>query len=230
VPPAARQRARLGAQRPLLRRCLPSILRSWPRHARAWTGLSEALGDAQAPIGQIAPEVRDESRGRALDLISTGRSTHHGTSRSAKGATTSRTAGSDLRRLPVRGDRPRRRGADRPGARRLHQVDRVPDYFASAELYDPASGTFAPAGSMSAVRHDATATLLPNGQVLVAGGYDSSGPPLGSGELYAPTGNTFRSVVMVTPRGGQTATRLSDGRVLVVGGSGATEPGFEASA
>jgi len=81
---------------------------------------------------------------------------------------------------------------------------------------------------MSAVRHDATATLLPNGQVLVAGGYDSSGSPLGSGELYDPTGNTFRSVVMVTPRGGQTATLLSDGRVLVVGGFG--ENGSEASA
>jgi len=105
---------------------------------------------------------------------------------------------------------------------------RVPDYFASAELYDPASGTFAPAGSISAVRHDATATLLPNGQVLVAGGSDSSGFPLGSVELYDPTGNTFRPVVMVTPRGGQTATLLSDGRVLVVGGFG--ENGSEASA
>jgi hypothetical protein len=99
-----------------------------------------------------------------------------------------------------------------------------------ALLYDPVSGTFAPAGSMSAVRHDATATLLPNGQVLVAGGYDSGGTPLGSAELYDPTGNMFRPVVMATPRGGQTATLLSDGRVLVVGGFGATETGWEASA
>jgi hypothetical protein len=107
---------------------------------------------------------------------------------------------------------------------------RVPAYFLSAELYDPASGTFVPAGSMSAVRYDATATLLPNGQVLVAGGSDSSGFSLGSAELYDPTGNTFRPVVMVTPRSGQTATLLSDGRVLVVGGLGAEGRGWEASA
>jgi Galactose oxidase, central domain len=98
---------------------------------------------------------------------------------------------------------------------------RVPDYVASAELYDPARGTFAPAGSMSAVRYDATATLLPNGQVLVAGGYDSSGFSLGSAELYDPARNTFRPVVMATPREGQTATLLSDGRVVLVGGTGA---------
>ena len=108
---------------------------------------------------------------------------------------------------------------------------RVPDYFASAELYDPGSGTFAPAGSMSAVRYDATATLLPNGQVLVAGGSNSSGFSLSSAESYDPTTNTFRPVVMATPRAGQTATLLSDGRVLVVGGSGAPDGNpWEASA
>jgi hypothetical protein len=42
--------------------------------------------------------------------------------------------------------------------------------FASAELYDPSTGTFSATGSMSATRAWATAALLPNGRVLVAGG------------------------------------------------------------
>ena len=50
----------------------------------------------------------------------------------------------------------------------------------SAELYDPASGTFSPTGSMSKARDDATATLLANGKVLIAGGGDVSA------ELYSP--------------------------------------------
>jgi hypothetical protein len=60
------------------------------------------------------------------------------------------------------------------------------DDLASAELYDPSSGTWATTGSMSEVRAGHAATLLPDGTVLVAGG--SSDPSftgvLASAELY----------------------------------------------
>jgi hypothetical protein len=74
---------------------------------------------------------------------------------------------------------------------------------------------------MVAPRLYQTATLLPDGKVLVTGGGFSGGPDDGtSAELYDPgTGSWTTIGSMTTPRSGQTATLLSDGTVLVAGGN-----------
>jgi N-acetylneuraminic acid mutarotase len=81
------------------------------------------------------------------------------------------------------------------------------------------SGTFSLTGSMNAARYLSTATLLPDGDVLVAGGAAATGP---SAELYDPaTGTWTVTGAMITPGNPGTATLLPDGQVLVAGGTSA---------
>jgi len=96
-----------------------------------------------------------------------------------------------------------------------------PHYSSSAELYDPATGTWDNTGSFTVLLGHGTgftATLLSNGKVLVAGGHNILGA-LSSAELYDPTTGTWTSAgSMATARWYHTATLLPNGKILVAGG------------
>ena len=96
--------------------------------------------------------------------------------------------------------------------------------YGSAELYDPRSRRFSSAGSMREGRQQHTATTLPDGRVLLAGGYWSDGRKwrvLSSTEIYDPATGIYTPIgSMGTPRSGHTATLLNDGRVLIAAGDG----------
>ena len=95
-------------------------------------------------------------------------------------------------------------------------------YLSSAELFDSSAATFDNTGSMAAAR-SATAVLLENGKVLVAGGYacnsQGSCASLNTAEIYDPVAGTFSLAGnMTSARTGQTMTLLSNGTVLIAGG------------
>lgn len=99
----------------------------------------------------------------------------------------------------------------------------VSESLASTEIYDPSVGTFGAGAPLIVSREFASATLLPSGKVLIAGGYSIvAGTPhfLTSAELYDPIGTTSTATgAMANARVGAIAALLPSGDVLIAGGS-----------
>jgi hypothetical protein len=93
------------------------------------------------------------------------------------------------------------------------------------------NGTWRATGRLANARFYHTATLLPNGKILVAGGYDNKAVYLASAELYDPaSGSWSETGNLNTGRWAHTATLLPDGKVLVAGGYNFAATGPLASA
>jgi trimeric autotransporter adhesin len=91
--------------------------------------------------------------------------------------------------------------------------------LSSAEIYDPNTNGWSLTGSLNTARQYHTATLLPNGTVLAAGGQNSNNYAMSSAEIYDPNTSSWTPTgSMNAPRINSTATLLPDGTVLVEGG------------
>lgn len=108
--------------------------------------------------------------------------------------------------------------------------------FASAEIYNPATESFTLTGSMTTGRTIHTATLLPDGKVLIAGGWSSvTNSSIATAEIYDPSSGTFTGTgPMSSARSQHAATLLGSGKVLIsagwIAGSSSTAELYDPSA
>lgn len=94
----------------------------------------------------------------------------------------------------------------------------------SAEIYDPTANSWTQINSLTSARANATAALLQDGRVLIAGG-DNAGTPSNTIEIYDPsTGDFSFAGTLSSPRTQHAMAVLQDGRALIVGGTDGTNP------
>lgn len=98
----------------------------------------------------------------------------------------------------------------------------VPDATATAEVYDPTTGTFSPVGPMAAPRYVHAASILADGTVLVAGGghditSDIEPVAVPDAEIFDPATGTFRPTGSLHRARFMAVAVIADGRVLVLG-------------
>ena len=104
----------------------------------------------------------------------------------------------------------------RPRGRRYPARWRQRPTTTSAELWDPATSSFGPTGSLALARSGHDAFLLPDGRVLVIGGRPDDG--IDTAEVWDPATGAFTEVTLPEETGQVlTATLLADGRVFLVG-------------
>lgn len=94
----------------------------------------------------------------------------------------------------------------------------------TAEIFDPATGNFTATGSMTYSRYNHTATLLPDGRVLILGGETTEDVGTGNdqvpaAELYNPVTGTFTTWTnLALPRSSHAVTLLNNGKLWLTGG------------
>ena len=89
----------------------------------------------------------------------------------------------------------------------------------TAELYDPATGTWTATGSMLRQRSNLDLAILPDGKVLAAGGFGTEAST--TAEIYDPVLGDWQTTDSLRSRTRASAAVLDDGRVLATSGFGA---------
>jgi hypothetical protein len=109
---------------------------------------------------------------------------------------------------------------------RIGDIDKYARGLASAEIFDPRTGTWHEVAPMKEPRYHHTLTLLSDGRVLAAGGYPGHrlSTALSSAEIYDPRSNTWTLASLRLGRGRHAALALPDGRAILFGGRAGTSP------